>query len=102
MAFRRFVARRGVPRFVFSDNAKGFKAMPDLLMRQFEHVSPEWTWIVHDSPWWGGWWERLVRSVKTALRKSVWCKFVDPHRAFNSVGRDRGLYQFQALDFCWR
>ena len=71
MAFRRFVARRGVPRNVFSDNAKGFKAMPDLLMKQFEHVSPEWTWIVPDSPWWGGWWERLVRSVKTALRKSV-------------------------------
>ena len=71
MAFRRFVARRGVPRYVFSDNAKGFKAMPDLLMKQFEHVSPEWTWIVPDSPWWGGWWERLVRSVKTALRKSV-------------------------------
>ena len=42
-----------------------------LLMGQFEHVSPEWTWIVPDSPWWGGWWERLVRSVKTALRKSV-------------------------------
>ena len=71
MAFRRFVARPGVPHYVFSDNAKGFKAMPDLLMRQFEHVSPEWTWIVPDSPWWGGWCERLVRSVKTALWKSV-------------------------------
>lgn len=28
-----------------------------------------WKFIVEAAPWWGGWWERLVRSVKTALKK---------------------------------
>jgi hypothetical protein len=30
-----------------------------------------WKYIAPRSPWWGGWWERLVRSVKGALRKSL-------------------------------
>ena len=33
--------------------------------------APEWKFIAPRSPWWGGWWERLVRSVKLALKKSV-------------------------------
>jgi hypothetical protein len=71
MAIRRFVARRGIPRYIYSDNARGFKAMPDLLRGVFLQLTPEWRWIAPASPWWGGFWERLVRSVKSALRKSV-------------------------------
>lgn len=29
----------------------------------------KWKFIVPAAPWWGGWWERLIRSVKSALRK---------------------------------
>lgn len=29
----------------------------------------EWKFIVPGAPWWGGWWERLVRTVKSSLRK---------------------------------
>lgn len=28
-----------------------------------------WKFIAPEAPWWGGWWERLVRTVKTTLRK---------------------------------
>ena len=31
----------------------------------------QWKFICPLSPTWGGWWERLVRSVKSCLRKSV-------------------------------
>ena len=71
LAFRRLVARRGLPKVIYSDNAKGFVAAPDKILRQFGPLTPEWRFIAPNSPWWGGWWERLVRSVKSALRKTV-------------------------------
>ena len=41
-----------------------------MLTRYFGHLAPKWKFIVPRSPWWGGWWERLVRTVKVGLRKS--------------------------------
>ena len=82
-AFRRFVSRRGVPKVVYSDNAKTFKrsAMEiDLLNRisefpRFNDFITEhkivWKNIVERAPWWGGFWERLVRSVKNCLKLSL-------------------------------
>ena len=71
MAFRRFAARRGVPSTVYSDNATTFRGADVLLRKYFGRLSPCWKFIAPLSPWWGGWWERLVRSVKVALRKSL-------------------------------
>ena len=71
MAIRRFIARRGMPSIFMSDNAKGFKAAADKLMISFGNDGPRWRFIAPLSPWWGGWWERLMGSVKQALRKSV-------------------------------
>ena len=71
LAFRRLVARRGLPKVIYSDNAKGFVAAPDKIIGQFGPLTPEWRFIAPNSPWWGGWWGRLVRSVKSALRKTV-------------------------------
>ena len=71
LAFRRLVARRGLPKVIYSDNAKGFVAAPDKILGQFGPLTPEWRFIAPNSPWWGGWWERLVRSMKSALRKTV-------------------------------
>ena len=71
LALRRFAARRGLPSVLYSDNARGFVKSQGELMKHFGHLSPEWKFIVPRSPWWGGWWERLVRSMKSALKKSV-------------------------------
>ena len=71
LAFRRLVARRGLPKVIYSDNAKGFVAAPDKILGQFGPLTPECRFIAPNSPWWGGWWERLGRSVKSALRKTV-------------------------------
>jgi hypothetical protein len=73
-AFRKFVARRGMPSIVYSDNAKTFWAAKNQLQRMYGSLCPEWKFIVPRAPWWGGWWERLVKSVKSGLRKSVGCK----------------------------
>ena len=71
LAIQRLSARRGLPEVIYSDNAKGFTASPTALQRQFGHVAPEWKFIAPHSPWWGGWWERLVQSVKSALKKTI-------------------------------
>lgn len=81
LAFKRFIARRGICSVIYSDNAKTFKkAEKDLkLLWTFMNGKPlqelftdkriTWKYIVERAAWWGGMWERLVRSVKTCLRK---------------------------------
>ncbi|XP_026063123.1 uncharacterized protein LOC113046525 [Carassius auratus] len=81
LALKRFVSRRGLCKVIYSDNAKTFKrANQDLselwhaikdpqLLEYFSGKGISWRFIVERAAWWGGFWERLVRSVKTCLRK---------------------------------
>ena len=71
LALRRFIARRGMPSILMSDNAKGFVAARDHVLEVFGSEGPDWRFIVPRAPWWGGWWERLIGSVKSALKKSL-------------------------------
>ena len=73
MLLRRLAARRGLPRNIFSDNHKGFKKCPRMVGAYFGHKAPKWEFIAPLSPWRGGWWERLVKSVKSSLKKTI-CK----------------------------
>ena len=66
-AFRRFVARRGTPTLVISDNAKTFRATT--VKKFMSSFNIKQRFILPASPWWGGFYERLVRSVKTSLKK---------------------------------
>lgn len=75
-AFRRFAARRGFPTVVYSDNSKTFQGADHLLQRKLGHLSILWKFSAPLAPWWGGWWERLVRSVKSALKRSLGKKLV--------------------------
>ncbi len=77
-SFRRFTARRGIPREVKSDNGKTFKAASKQLVALFEipevkkYLSGQrvrWTFNLEKAPWWGGFFERLIKSVKRCLYK---------------------------------
>jgi hypothetical protein len=77
-AFRRFCSRRGLPSIIYSDNAHTFKAAARTfqeaaarLCSLFPTTAPQWRFSAPVAPWWGGWWERLVGSVKSALKKSL-------------------------------
>ena len=80
LAFRRFAGRRGLPHTVISDNAKTFQSLskevcaivqsPEVL-QYFSNCQITWKFIVERAPWWGGFWERMVRTVKLALRKTM-------------------------------
>ena len=63
--FKRFVARRGLPLQMVSDNGKTFKAAAKALR------DVKWVFNVPKAPWWGGVFERMVRCVKRCLRKMV-------------------------------
>ena len=74
LALRRFVARRGLPSVIYSDNARTFVAAAARLWEHFGPLRPELKFFAPRSLWWGGWWERLIKSFKTALRRSVGSK----------------------------
>ena len=67
LAFRRVCARRGFPTKVISDNAKTFKAASIDSFIASHNIA--WHYIVEKAPWWGGFYERLVQSVKQILKK---------------------------------
>lgn len=81
LALRRFISRRGNCKVFYSDNAKTFKcASKDIqafndIMRKNElqnFLSSEgitWKFMVEMAPWWGGFYERLMRSIKEPLKK---------------------------------
>ena len=79
-AFIRFKNRRGIPRTIISDNAKTFKRSAQEVSEFLDSKdlssfissnSIDWRFIVEKSPWWGGFYERLVRSIKQSLKKVV-------------------------------
>ena len=84
-AIQRFVSRRGTPRLLLTDNQPGFlktaKALkllwddlPDLdenLHVYFAKQGINWTTVAPKSPWLNAISERLVQTVKRALRKAL-------------------------------
>ena len=77
---KRFVARRGLPRRFISDNGKTFKAAAKYLDLVFkdglvqEHLTGfgiTWQFNVERAPWWGGAFERMIKSTKRCLRKLI-------------------------------
>ncbi|XP_055585033.1 uncharacterized protein LOC129737892 [Uranotaenia lowii] len=78
MAFRRFIARRGSPAEIFSDNGTNFQGAKNILMDQLQQIhqvcavtftnsNTRWNFNPPAAPHMGGSWERLVRSIKLAM-----------------------------------
>ena len=66
-SLKRFINRYGLSKLYVSDNATCFTG-PEL--KSFiQSVESKWKFILEASPWWGGYWERLVQSCKRILRK---------------------------------
>ena len=89
-ALRRFISRRGMPSVLMSDNARGFVAAKDLVVQYFGSEGPTWRFIVPRAPWWGGWWERLIGSVKSGLRRSI------GKRSLTHIELETNLFEIEA------
>ena len=70
-AFKKFCARRSMPRCVISDNAAYFGCMADSLSRYFSSKRIDWKFIKKRASWHGGFWERLIGLTKAALKKTL-------------------------------
>lgn len=80
MALRRMAARRGWPTKIYSDNGTNMRGAEVELKKAYDAIDRStvmdealnngvsWSFIPPASPHMGGSWERLVRSVKTALK----------------------------------
>ena len=79
-SFKRFTARREFPKRFISDNGKTFMAAAKSIRAVLNHpdvqqystqVGMEWTFNLEKAPWWGGLFERMVKSTKRCLRKTI-------------------------------
>ncbi|XP_061712795.1 uncharacterized protein LOC133521744 [Cydia pomonella] len=72
LAIRRFVAARGPPKVLISDNALQFKLTSEVLIHSYcqeKHI--KWKFITQLAPWQGGFYERLVALVKHCLKRTL-------------------------------
>ena len=77
LALKRFIARRGKPEIIYCDNGTNFRGMCNELKKVFKEFENDkidnsenkikWKFNPPSAPHMGGAWERLIRSVKTAL-----------------------------------
>ena len=74
---KRFAARRGVPRRIITDNGTTFVAASKTLkeiichpevQHYFSEIRVKWDFNI---AWWGGIFERLIKSTKICLRKMI-------------------------------
>ena len=79
-SFKQFIARKGRPSKVYSDNAKTFvsaanwlrAAQNDEKLNEFLSKNRiRWQFNLSRAPWWGGQFERLIGLVKRALHKTI-------------------------------
>ena len=68
-SFRRFIARRGCPAIMLSDNGSAFTAAETQKFVANKFI--EWRFNIPLAPWQGGIWERLVSCVKRCIKKTV-------------------------------
>lgn len=80
-SFRRMISRRGMVTTFYSDNSKTFEAGSREMQRYFQIMKGktfknfladhkiEWKFIPPYAPWWGGFYERMMKTIKTPLKK---------------------------------
>ena len=79
-SLKRFIARRGRPKVIYSDNGSTFKAAAkwlkqaranEKLNNYLAQQSITWKFNLSRAPWWGGQFERLIGLFKNAFYKII-------------------------------
>ncbi|XP_021967506.1 uncharacterized protein LOC110862595 [Folsomia candida] len=78
-SLERFINQYGRPNTVYSDNGTNFVGAVNLFKKvdwnkvaETSNVKKiQWIFNPPTAAWWGGWWERMVRSVKDLLKRML-------------------------------
>jgi len=108
LALRRFFARRAISSIFYSDNAQTFQCAKKYLrsLQADPSVSDwladnrvEWRFSPSLGPWWGGFWERMVRSVKELLRKTFGRRALDYDQLQTAITEIEGKINDRPLTY---
>ena len=79
-SLKQFIARRGRPERIYSDNGRTFigaakwtrEVMKDERLQNYLSTNQiKWQFNLSRAPWWGGQLERMIGLVKSALNKTI-------------------------------
>lgn len=113
LAFQRMITRRGTPSVVYSDNAKTFKRADSDLKLIWGNLDSEqlkeffgtkkivWKYIVERAAWYGGWWEILVKSTKTSLKKNLGLSYLSYTGLETAVLQAEGIINSRPLTYVY-
>lgn len=85
-AMNNFISRRGIPHLIYTDNGtnlmsvkKQFTRLLDQLSEQFptHDYRVKWIQLTASSPWRGGFYERLIKTIKDTLSALTFGKVID-------------------------
>lgn len=109
-AFRWFSSRRRLPSTLISDYAKMFKSSSKEIekliksqevQRYLSNNRVTWRFIVEKAPWWGGFWERLVQSMKRSIKKTMGRTSLDYDELNTLVVEVQSLINSQPLTYIY-
>ncbi|XP_062713750.1 uncharacterized protein LOC134290600 [Aedes albopictus] len=110
MAIRRFIARRGAPQEIYSDQGTNFvgaskelreeiAAMNHTLGRTFTNRDTQWRFNPPAAPHMGGAWERMVRTVKVSLQTLQTSRTPDEETFHTLLTEVEGIINSRPLTF---
>ena len=96
---KRFIGRGGISKLYISDNATCFVG-PELTSF-VQQINAKWKFILEASPWWGGFWERLVQSTKRCLRKCLGNAKLNYEQLLTIIVKIEGVHNSRPLCYTY-
>ena len=91
--------RRGSPKLIVSDNGRIFKGVKVKAYCLTEGI--QWRFNMAAEPWWGGFFKRLVRSVRKSLKKSLRNARLTHEEAMTSLIEVEGVLNSRPLTYVY-
>ena len=80
-----------------SDNFKTFKSVD---VKRFCNIKEiVWKFILERSPWWGGFYERLISIVKSSLKKVLWKAYLSYLELYTVLKEIENVLNLQPLTY---